>query len=229
MTANAGRNQLIDRSNSIAMKLRPYIPFTVLNTIWRKLDRGSKLVLDVGCGKGEPMAFIKKHVKFKAVGVDIFPPYLRTAQQNGIYEDVILADVTNLPLKDRQFDTVICMEVLEHLEKEDGEKLLGELERVARRQILITTPISKYEQDPYDKNPYQEHKYIWQLDELRKRGYQVRGAGLRGLMREETNSALSSILRHCIYTLGGIISYRIPGMGCHAAGEMLLTIDREVK
>jgi cyclopropane fatty-acyl-phospholipid synthase-like methyltransferase len=200
-----------------------------MNTVWRKLDKSSKLVLDVGCGKGAPMTFIKKHMKFKAVGVDIFPPYLRISKQDGTYEDVILGDVRCLPLKDRQFDTVICIEVLEHLEKEDGEKLLSELERVARKQILITTPISKYEQDAYDENPYQEHKYIWKLQELRERGYRVRGAGLKGLRREETNLTLLGILRHCIYTLGGVFSYGIPSIGCHAVGEKLMTIDREGK
>jgi SAM-dependent methyltransferase len=223
------KTRIFRLADSIAMKLRPYIPFTALNTVWRKLERNSKWVLDVGCGKGEPMAFLKKRAKFRAVGVDIFPPYLRMSKGTGIYEDVILGNVTRLPLKDRQFDTVICMEVLEHLGKEDGKKLLNELERVARKQILITTPISKYEQDPYDENPYQEHKHIWQLQDLKERGYRVRGAGLKWLMREDTNSVFFSILRHCVYTLGGFLSYGIPAMGCHAVGEKLLTIDREVK
>jgi SAM-dependent methyltransferase len=218
---SAGKGRLFILTENVAMKLRPYIPFTVLNTVWRKLDRKAITVLDVGCGKGEAMSFLKKHVGFELVGVDIFSPYLRISKETKSYQDVILADVTHLPFKDSQFDTVICMEVLEHLDKEDGEKLFQELERVTKRQILITTPISKYEQDPFDENPYQEHRHIWQLRELKERGYKVKGAGIRRLLRRDTNSAIFGILRHCIYTLGGFFSYNIPGLGCHAVGEKI--------
>ena len=44
----------------LVRKLRPYIPFSALNTVWRKLDKSSRTILDVGCGKGEPMAFINR-------------------------------------------------------------------------------------------------------------------------------------------------------------------------
>ena len=116
----------------LVRRLRPYIPFSALNTVWRKLDKSSKTILDVGCGKGEPMAFINRHGRFKAVGIDIFRPYLVEARRKGVYHDLILGDVRFLPFKDKSFDAVICMEVLEHLEKEDGEKLLLELERVVK-------------------------------------------------------------------------------------------------
>ncbi|MCL0053364.1 class I SAM-dependent methyltransferase [Dehalococcoidales bacterium] len=118
------------------------------------------------------------------MGIDIFKPYLLEARAKGVFSDLILGDVRFLPFKDKSFDVTICMEVLEHLDKEDGEKLLGGLERVARKQILLTTPVGKYVQHPYDGNPYQEHKYIWNEKELKKRGYKVKGLGIRGLPRE---------------------------------------------
>ena len=62
------------RLDRLALRFRPYVPFSALNTVWRKLDKSSKTILDVGCGKGEPMAFINRHGKFKVVGIDIFKP-----------------------------------------------------------------------------------------------------------------------------------------------------------
>jgi hypothetical protein len=37
--------------NDLKQKVRPYIPFTSLNTVWRHLDAKGKTLLDVGCGK----------------------------------------------------------------------------------------------------------------------------------------------------------------------------------
>jgi len=162
-------------------KLIPYIPFTGIFLIWIKLDKSSRTILDVGCGKGDAMDFLNRHGKFEAVGIDIFRPYLEEAKSKGCFQDLVCGDVRWLPFKDNSFDVVICMEVLEHLEKADGYKLLNELERVARRQILLTTPVGKHELHPFDGNPYQEHKYIWKVEDLKKLGYKVRGRGLRNL------------------------------------------------
>jgi len=223
------------------LKLRPYIPFSALNTVWRQRHKSSRTILDVGCGKGEPMAFINRHGKFKVVGIDIFKPYLEEARKKSyvlsqlrttdinkcsdvgeIYLDLILGDVRRLPFKDKSFDAIICMEVLEHLEKHDGEKLLEELERLARGQILLSTPVGKYKQHPFEGNPYQQHKYIWQASDLRKRGYRIKGMGLKGLPREEINSRFLKLLREVLYILGGLFSYNLPEIACHIVGEKRL-------
>ena len=39
-------------------KIRPYIPFCVLNIVCGQIDRNAQTILDIGCGKGEPMSFI---------------------------------------------------------------------------------------------------------------------------------------------------------------------------
>ncbi len=46
-----------------------------------------------------------------------------------------------LPFKGRSFDFVLCTEVLEHVP--DWAKALRELQRVARKKILITVPLEK--------------------------------------------------------------------------------------
>ena len=111
------------------------------------------------------------------------------------------------------------MEVLEHLEKEDGAKLIFELERVAKKQVLITTPIGKYDQHAYDGNPYQEHKYLWQPSQLKDKGYRIKGAGFRGIPREGVNSSVARLLRDTVYILGGFVSYCYPDIGCHITAE----------
>jgi hypothetical protein len=160
------------------------------------------------------MAFLNRHKRFKAVGMDIFEPYLEEARSKGVYYDLISGDVRHLPFEDRSFDAVLCLEVLEHLEKEDGERLLAELERVARKQMIISTPVGKYEQHIYDNNPHQEHKHIWSPAELRELGYKVRGHGLpriggEGGLASRLPKALKP-LADVLYVLAGPIVYFMP-------------------
>ncbi|HEX7976115.1 MAG TPA: class I SAM-dependent methyltransferase [Anaerolineales bacterium] len=49
-------------------------------------------------------------------------------------------------LPDQSVDTVIALDMIEHLEKADGLRLLREAERVARRQVAIFTPLGFYPQ-----------------------------------------------------------------------------------
>jgi len=48
--------------------------------------------------------------------------------------------VAKLDFPDRSFDTVICMEVLEHLEDADFHAGLAEIRRVCRQQLIVSVP-----------------------------------------------------------------------------------------
>lgn len=73
-------------------------------------------------------------------------------------------------LKDNSIDSVFLIDVIEHLEKEEGRKLLKITERVVRKQIVIFTPLGFVKQelleggkDAWGLNgaTYQEHKSGW--------------------------------------------------------------------
>jgi len=202
--------------------VRAKYPFSALHIVWSQLDKDAKTILDVGCGQGEPMSFINKRRNFKVTGVDLFQPYLEKARRKAIYQDLINCNALSLPFEDKTFDAVICMELLEHLEQTDGILLLDELERVARKQILLTTPTGKYEQDAYDGNSYQEHKFLWTPESLRSYGYKIRGTGIKGLPRSEIKSSIIRYLRDGTYALGGIVSFSLPQLGCHVVGDKKL-------
>ncbi|MGD6805676.1 MAG: methyltransferase domain-containing protein [Candidatus Bathyarchaeia archaeon] len=168
-------------SENISRKIRPYLIFTSLNVVWMSLDKEAKTVLDVGCGKSDPMKFINRNKSFYAIGIDIFKPYLKKSKFHRIHDDYILCDATKLPIKSKCVDIVLCTEVLEHLERAPGRELLGKIASIAQKQVVITSPIGDYEQSAYDGNPYQEHKWIWTPSELQALGYKVIGIGLRNI------------------------------------------------
>jgi ubiquinone/menaquinone biosynthesis C-methylase UbiE len=131
--------------------------------------------LDIGCGKGKWGYLIKTSHKPPSyiIGGDIDLNNLRYTKEHKIYDDVVLLDGSHLPFRNNSFDIVLAIEVIEHVEKMDGERLLDEVERLSTKKVIVSTPLlgARYW--------YSERHHIskWTVSDLRKRGYKVRGVG----------------------------------------------------
>ena len=134
----------VDELHRFARRIRSHIPFTEVNTAYRFVDRNARSILDVGCGTGDPMKFINRRGSFRAVGADIFQPSLQECRCLGIYENLLRCDLLYLPFKEKSIDVVVCLTVIEHLERHDGEKLLQEMANTARHGVVVSTPVGSY-------------------------------------------------------------------------------------
>ena len=129
-------------SDDNAWAIAPYLPYTTMNSIWRALDKKSDSVLDVGGGYGTPMGFLNRKHRFQfTVNVDASLRRLREAKEKGTHDEYILCDVRTLPFKRKSFDVAICVEVIEHIEKEGGLSLLSALDEIVRKKIVLTTNV----------------------------------------------------------------------------------------
>jgi len=196
-------------------KIRGYVPFSNWWLVWKKLDKGSKSILDLGCGVGSPMKFINRHKQFYTVGVEGFMPYVTQCQIEQTHDLVIHGDIRSLPFRSKTFDTVICLQVLEHLEKPDGELLLEEMERLAKKQVIVTTDINEYVQGAIDGNELQIHRYIWGIEELQEKGFKTHGLSLKGYSGETGYGRHLPefprwLIATTLQTLIGIIVYHFP-------------------
>jgi len=194
-----------------------------MNTVWRNMSIWRMLrkkegirILDIGCGPHSSISKIIKYRKFNAIAFDIFEPNVKEARNSPVYQDAVMGDARNLPFKDKEFDLVTFIEVLEHLDKEDGERALAELERVSKWLVLLTTPLRESVHHAYYGNPYEEHKYIWSLDELKAKGFTIRGRGIRKLMAgDKWWLSLPVFMRpfqYAVYIVGSLFSYFIPSI-----------------
>jgi SAM-dependent methyltransferase len=182
-------------------EIRWRLPFTALTKALRGIDKSVETVLDVGCGKGFPARLLAKKGGFQIVGVDIFMPYLIMAKNAKAFQDLILADLRNLlPFRDKSFDAVICIEVIEHLKKEEGKRLLFELERVAKKKVIVTTPVGFVKHPSENGNPFSIHRSSWHPYEFKEMGYTVRGTAFR------VGNPQNLLLRLLCYTLGVIFA-----------------------
>lgn len=93
---------------------------------------GTEAVLEVGCGVG---SIINEINAPRVVGVD----FSRIALQRVIGEKVI-ADAGFLPVREGAFDTIICSEILEHLEDNSLFRCIDEIIRIRPSTIVLSAP-----------------------------------------------------------------------------------------
>jgi len=69
----------------------------------------------------------------------------------------------------------MALDVIEHLAKEDGLRLMRAMEKISRRKVIFFTPSGFLPQCHLEKNDLQEHLSGWEVAEMKQHGYQVIG------------------------------------------------------
>ena len=68
---------------------------------------------------------------------------------------------------------------------------MKEMESIAKKIVIISTPNGFQLQEVYDNNPLQKHQSAWFVGDFIKRGYKVRGiGGLYILKRREKGGSI---------------------------------------
>ena len=100
-------------------------------------------VLDLCCGNGQ----VSDGLIYKEImGVDICIEYLdmyKASVRNSSVVKFDLAKISSSKEKifaDNSFEVVLCLDGVEHLEQEEGEKLIEKIEKIAEKKIIIFTP-----------------------------------------------------------------------------------------
>ncbi|HWE49177.1 MAG TPA: methyltransferase domain-containing protein [Bryobacteraceae bacterium] len=105
------------------------------------------MILDVGSGiEPQTLVWPKLHICVEAHGE--YVSYLRERLagsprylvMNSVWEKALGI------LPDKSVDIVFALDFIEHLSKEDGLAFVAEAERVARRQVVIFTPLGYFPQ-----------------------------------------------------------------------------------
>jgi len=136
-------------------------------------------VLDVCCGRALMIPLLKQYASHitKYVGVDISSSNLSDAQKaihqmdDGTSEFssyLLQGDVTDLSfLRPMQFDVVVYLSALEHLEKEAGSLSLHQVSRMLSQKgtLYLSTPNTPSKSPR--KLQYKVHVYEWSFDEIR--------------------------------------------------------------
>lgn len=132
-----------------------------------------KGVVDVGGGNG---VMALGWWKARGAGIkilDIFDGYQHQPPAGSVFKCGDAVDIVK-HFGAKSADVVQATELLEHMPKEKGQRLLPLLETVAKSFVLITTPCGfSYQPEEVQGNPHQVHICGWDPEELLEHGYQV--------------------------------------------------------
>jgi|CXWL01.1.fsa_nt_gi ubiquinone/menaquinone biosynthesis C-methylase UbiE len=122
------------------------------------IDENPKKILDIGCGTGETLSFLKTvFPEAKLSGVDASNQAVRYTKDRGHMAKV--ASAIHLPFRPESFDVVLLLDVIEHI-KADGS-VIKEAKRVLKKGgvIIITVPALQLIWSAHDVNQGHFRRY----------------------------------------------------------------------
>lgn len=203
-------------------KLKIIAPFSYM-WILRHHIGDSNSILDLGCGDGSLMGVLSQGKNWQIVGVDIYMDGLKKAKSRKIYKKLIRGDIlTSVQLLNKssdKYDIVFFSQVIEHISKKRGKKILNEIEKLSRKKIIVGTPrgFMKQPSEFLGDNPHQVHESGWEAEDFKARNYKVFGIGFVpiwsefGLARTK-NRFLFALYTFTAYLLSPVI-YFFPRLG----------------
>lgn len=112
----------------------------------------------------------KENWKAKLDGIEVCSEYVTPLQQY-LYDKIYIGPAQEIAADLDDYDLIHLGDVIEHLEKSEGQRLLDTLFEKARLGVLIVTPVGEYDQEGVEGNPYEEHKSIWSPLDLHRFSY----------------------------------------------------------
>jgi len=132
-----------------------------------KILQSNDRALEIGCCDGVSTNFFSQYCK-KIDGIDIDSQALMEARAEFPHISFREADVTQLSA-DKKYDTILMIDFIEHIEKEDAIILLEKCKTLLtdRGMIVIGTPSKHFELYRAEHNK-SHHKHEYYPDELRE-------------------------------------------------------------
>ncbi|MCX5770849.1 MAG: hypothetical protein NTZ09_11335 [Candidatus Hydrogenedentes bacterium] len=117
--------------------------------------------LDVWCGRVSPAQW-----QVRIDGIEVFEPYIQ-AHQRAVYSNILIKDVREAVKHIDDYDLIIAGDVIEHLDKPDGEAMVEALYNKARKALLINIPLGDgWDHPEAHGNPAELHRSRWHPDDL---------------------------------------------------------------
>jgi SAM-dependent methyltransferase len=136
-----------------------------------------RTLLDVGVGFGKYGFLSREYLelwdgrekytdwKRQIDGIEAHRDYITPVHRH-IYNNIFLGDAVDvLSNRTEVYDLILLIDVLEHFDRQEGERLLRECERRARN-VLISIPKEIGSQENAFGNPYETHRAQWRRSDF---------------------------------------------------------------
>ncbi len=158
-------------------------------TVLRSELRGIRSVLDIGCGNGVKQPLRDARYKGCAVGIDIHSDSVKKSRRLRTHARILCLDITKNwgRFRNKSFDAVTAFDLIEHLSKREGSKLISEAERIARKKIIFLTPNGYVPQAVRlrGESKWNNHRSGWSKGDFLHYGFRCVGVGGLKVVRGE--------------------------------------------
>lgn len=133
-----------------------------------------KSVLDIGCGFGLWGFLCREYIdvmngnvqpeewKVRIDGIEYWEPYIQS-HQRALYDSIQIGDIRELAPDIDTYELIIAGDVIEHLDKCDGERVIRELYEKAERALMVNIPLGEgWEHPEQYGNPGELHRSTWE-------------------------------------------------------------------
>ncbi len=134
---------------------------------------GCRSLLNVGCGSNVVRQFGVPH----NAGIELHQPTFDRAVAAKTHDELIHGDVRMIDkcFPAKSFDACLCVDVIEHLTKAEGNQLVTDMEQIARKVVVIICPVGWLFQHHVEEGDLQTHQSAWSPTDLRMRDYAIQG------------------------------------------------------
>jgi SAM-dependent methyltransferase len=156
--------------------IREHLPLIVYDVARGKMPQNTEKILDVCCGTGEESNLLRKNNRTRLTVIDTWLPVVKEARRTGYFSKVIYGEALKelKKINSKSFDVVSIIWGLEHFTKKNGLEVIREMERIAKKKVMIAVP-NGYLPRPKESNPHQKHKSgHWEVS-LESFGYKLNG------------------------------------------------------
>ena len=149
-------------------------------------------VLDIGVGFGKYGMLLREYLKFWAPlddlnvragiidGIEVFESYI-TPGQKYYYDSIYIGNALDVLPTLNNYDLILLIDVLEHLNQEDGHRLLALCQKKAGH-VIISTPIKMNVQGAAYGNDFEIHRAQWKPKDFERLPGSTRRANYKSLI-----------------------------------------------
>lgn len=136
-------------------------PDIMSEVVYKVIEMKPNTILDIGVGYGKWGVLCDEYLRYwcnikpTIDGIEVFEDYKSPA--HGVYNKIIYDNVMNQLSTVSGYDLVLIIDVIEHLSREDGLKLLD----CIKGHYIISTPNYWHPQASSFGNEHEKHISLW--------------------------------------------------------------------